>query len=71
MGFRILQAPLVGRIDLEESAERLWAIASDAAVYVSIDVDVMDPAFAPGTPEPGDPRAGSCWRSCGRSTERT
>jgi agmatinase len=27
----------------------------DAPVYVSIDVDVMDPAFAPGTgtPEPG------------------
>lgn len=55
MGFRILSTPLVARIGPEETADRLRTIVGDAPVYVSIDVDVMDPAFAPGTgtPEPG------------------
>jgi agmatinase len=55
MGFRILSTPLVARIGPEEAADRLRTIVGDAPVYVSIDVDVMDPAFAPGTgtPEPG------------------
>jgi guanidinobutyrase / D-arginase len=55
MGFRILSTPLIARIGPEEAAARLRTIVGDAPVYVSIDVDVMDPAFAPGTgtPEPG------------------
>ena len=36
-------------------AERIRARVGDRPVYVSIDIDVLDPAFAPatGTPEPG------------------
>jgi agmatinase len=32
-----------------------WSLASDLPVYLSIDLDVLDPAFAPGVshPEPG------------------
>jgi len=34
---------------------RTLAIVGDGPVFVSVDVDVLDPAFAPGTgtPEPG------------------
>jgi agmatinase len=35
--------------------EKIWTRIGDRPVYLSIDVDVVDPAFAPGTgtPEPG------------------
>jgi arginase family enzyme len=35
--------------------ERGWEFKSDLPVYLSIDIDVLDPAFAPGVshPEPG------------------
>jgi guanidinobutyrase / D-arginase len=36
-------------------AERVRARVADAPVYVSIDIDVLDPGFAPGT---GTPEAG-------------
>jgi guanidinobutyrase / D-arginase len=55
MGFRVIPA-----IDLETQGsagvvERIRDCVGDAPVYVSIDVDVLDPAFAPGT---GTPEAG-------------
>jgi agmatinase len=55
LGFQILSAPLVARIGPEEVAARLRSIVGDDPTYVSIDIDVLDPAFAPGTgtPEPG------------------
>lgn len=54
-GFEIVSA-----MDLEESpvpavVERLRARLADAPVYISIDIDVLDPAHAPGT---GTPEAG-------------
>jgi agmatinase len=36
-------------------AERIAARVGDRPVYVSVDIDVLDPAFAPGT---GTPEAG-------------
>jgi agmatinase len=36
-------------------AERIRARVGDRPVYVSVDIDVLDPAFAPGT---GTPEAG-------------
>src|SRR5829696_4491577 len=55
MGFRVIPA-----IDLEAQgpagvAERIRDRVGDAPVYISIDVDVLDPAYAPGT---GTPEAG-------------
>ena len=55
MGFRV-----VPTMDLETEgvagvAERIRDRVGDAPVYVSIDVDVLDPAYAPGT---GTPEAG-------------
>jgi agmatinase len=53
-GFEIVSA-----MDLDEgaaaAADRIRARLSDAPVYLSIDIDVLDPAFAPGT---GTPEAG-------------
>ena len=45
----------VRELGIEEVVGRTIGIAGDGPVFVSIDVDVLDPAFAPGTgtPEPG------------------
>ncbi len=44
------------------------ALEGTEAVYLSVDVDVMDPAFAPGTgtPEPGGISAAECLRAVRR-----
>ena len=54
-GFEILTAPWVHRNGIEAALEVVRERAADAPVYLSFDVDGMDPAFAPGTgtPVPG------------------
>jgi agmatinase len=42
-------------VGAREVASRIRTRLADAPVYVSIDIDVLDPAFAPGT---GTPEAG-------------
>ena len=54
-GFTIVSAWDYEHRSAEEVAAQLAARVGDAPVYVSIDVDVMDPAHAPGT---GTPEAG-------------
>jgi agmatinase len=55
---------------LEEAIEQ--ALDGPDFVYLSVDVDVMDPAFAPGTgtPEPGGLSAAECLRAVRRIVER-
>ena len=55
LGFTIVSSADYARISIDDIAARLRARVGDAPVYVSIDVDVMDPAHAPGT---GTPEAG-------------
>jgi agmatinase len=45
----------VRELGIREVVERALAHVGDGAVYVTVDIDVLDPAFAPGTgtPEPG------------------
>jgi len=45
----------VRELGIEEVVGRTIGIVGEGPVFVSIDVDVLDPAFAPGTgtPEPG------------------
>ncbi len=40
---------------IEAAVERAAEVVGDGPAYLSVDVDVLDPAFAPGTgtPEPG------------------
>jgi agmatinase len=54
-GFRIVTALDVLADGVGATVERIRERVGDAPVYVSIDVDVLDPAFAPGT---GTPEAG-------------
>ena len=54
-GFEILSAPWVHRNGIDAALEVIRARAGDAPLYISFDIDGLDPAFAPGTgtPVPG------------------
>ncbi len=54
-GLEVLTAPWVHRNGIEATLEIVRARAGSAPVYVSFDIDALDPAFAPGTgtPVPG------------------
>lgn len=51
-GFEILTAPWVHRHGIEAALDIMRARAGAGPVYVSFDVDGLDPAFAPGTGTP-------------------
>ena len=55
LGFRIIDCTEVAAAGAEAAAERIRQRVGDSPVYLSIDIDVLDPAFAPGT---GTPEAG-------------
>jgi len=54
-GFEIVSTVDVARAGVDTAIERIRARVGDSPVYLSIDIDVLDPAHAPGTgtPEPG------------------
>ncbi|MGH3096080.1 MAG: agmatinase [Streptosporangiales bacterium] len=51
-GFQIFRANELDTLGVEEIAQRVHDRVADCPVYLSIDVDVLDPAFAPGTGTP-------------------
>ena len=55
MGFSIVSSREMDDIGARGVVERIRERVGDAPVYLSIDIDVLDPGFAPGTgtPEPG------------------
>jgi len=55
LGFEIISAAQIAKEGVEKAVQRARARLGDRPVYVSIDIDVLDPAHAPGTgtPEPG------------------
>ena len=55
MGLEILTAPWIHRNGIAAAVEVVRARAGDAPLYLSFDIDGLDPAFAPGTgtPVPG------------------
>jgi len=55
LGFAIVSTDDVARRGVDEAIDRVRARVGNRPVYVSIDIDVLDPAHAPGTgtPEPG------------------
>jgi agmatinase len=55
LGFLAIDVMEVDRDGATGTAQRIRERVGDAPVYLSIDVDVLDPAFAPGT---GTPEAG-------------
>lgn len=54
-GFSIVHCRDMDRLGVDAVVERMRQRVGDAPVYVSIDIDVLDPAHAPGT---GTPEAG-------------
>ena len=55
LGFQVIPAPDVEHLGVTGMAERIAQRVGDRPVYVSVDIDVLDPAHAPGT---GTPEAG-------------
>ncbi len=55
LGFAVITADDIEQDGVSTAIERMQARILDRPVYVSIDIDVLDPAFAPGT---GTPEAG-------------
>ncbi|MDR2986996.1 MAG: agmatinase [Nocardiopsaceae bacterium] len=55
LGFQVISAPEVDSLGITGMAERIAERVGDRPVYVSVDIDVLDPAHAPGT---GTPEAG-------------
>jgi agmatinase len=55
LGFTILDTMEVAERGVGPALDRIRATVGDSPVYVSIDIDVLDPGFAPGT---GTPEAG-------------
>jgi agmatinase len=55
LGFQVVSAPEMETLGVSGLAERIAARVGDRPVYVSVDIDVLDPAHAPGT---GTPEAG-------------
>jgi len=60
--FTVLDAPWANNHSVEEIVSRIRETVGDTPAYLSLDIDCLDPAFAPGT---GTPVAG------GLSTDKT
>ena len=54
-GFRTIRANDFDVIGIDGAVDAVRQRVGDAPVYVSVDIDVLDPAFAPGT---GTPESG-------------
>ena len=48
MGFEVITSEKFVEIGAPKVAERIRNKVGDNPVYVSVDIDVLDPAFAPG-----------------------
>jgi agmatinase len=55
LGFQVVSAPEADTLGIPGMIERIAARVGQRPVYVSVDIDVLDPAHAPGT---GTPEAG-------------
>lgn len=52
LGFTVVHCRDIDRIGVDGVIERVLQRVGDHPVYVSVDIDVLDPAFAPGTGTP-------------------
>jgi len=55
LGFAVVAAPEIDDLGVRGVIERVAERVADRPIYVSVDIDVLDPAHAPGT---GTPEAG-------------
>ena len=56
----------VRELGIDAVVERALAVVGEGPTYLTVDIDVLDPAYAPGTgtPEPGGMTAGDLLRAC-------
>jgi agmatinase len=56
----------VRELGIEATVERIVELVGEGPVFLSVDIDVLDPAFAPGTgtPEPGGMTSAELMRAC-------
>ena len=56
----------VRELGIDAVVERALEVVGDGPTFLTVDVDVLDPAFAPGTgtPEPGGMSSGDLLRAC-------
>ena len=61
----------VRELGIDEVVRRALEVVGPGPAYLSVDVDVLDPAFAPGTgtPEPGGMTSADLLRACRRVAE--
>jgi agmatinase len=52
LGFELISTDEIRELGIEETMARIRERVGDAKVFVSFDVDFVDPAFAPGTGTP-------------------
>jgi agmatinase len=52
LGFDLLTTDAVRKLGIQETVDRIRERVTEAKVYVSFDVDFVDPAYAPGTGTP-------------------
>ena len=52
LGFTVVHCRDIDRIGIDGVIDRILTRVGDHPVYISIDIDVLDPAFAPGTGTP-------------------
>lgn len=55
LGFEVISCEELVTLDAEEYGARARARVGDGPLFLSFDIDVLDPAYAPGT---GTPEAG-------------
>ena len=55
LGFEIVDTTDIDELGIEQIAQKIRDRVRDKPLYISVDIDVLDPAHAPGTgtPEPG------------------
>jgi agmatinase len=56
----------VRRLGIDAVVDRVAETVGEGPVFLSVDIDVLDPAYAPGTgtPEPGGMTSGELMRAC-------
>jgi len=52
LGFKMISGPQLHAMGMEEAIKQIRARVGDRKVYVTFDIDFVDPTFAPGTGTP-------------------
>lgn len=61
-GFASITARALDRLGIDGVVEQLKGRVGDSNVYISVDIDVLDPAFAPGRSSVPSKRSGLAGR---------